>query len=35
MAGVDFVKDPDLDSIFMTNAEAAAAARESLDKHLR
>lgn len=35
MAGVDFVKDPDLDSIFMTNAEAAAAARESLDKYLR
>ncbi len=32
MAGVDFVKEPDLDTIFATNAEALAKAASILDK---
>jgi hypothetical protein len=32
MDGVDFVAEPDLDTIFATNAEALAKAGELIDK---
>ena len=35
MDGADFVGEPDLDTIFMTNGEALAKAREILGKYLR
>ena len=35
MDGVDFVKEPDLDTIYMTNSEALAKAGEILLKHSR
>lgn len=35
MNGVDFAGEPDLDTIFMTNNEAMAKAREILNKYLR
>ena len=34
MAGVDFVKEPDLDNIYQTNNEALARAGEILKKHI-
>ena len=35
MAGVDFVREPDLETIFATNREATAKARDILKRHLR
>ena len=35
MAGVDFVGEPDLETIFMTNREALDKARLNLNRHLR
>ena len=34
MAGADFVKEPDLDTIFQTNTEALAKAREIMKKYI-
>ena len=34
MDGVDFVKEPDLDTIYQTNNEALARAGEILKKHI-